>query len=166
MGTRHQPLAFVSVSDLIRDKSINAGDHEACHHPFVISTSFMTPDEEEEVNVKDVREEDHDDLDTLDECYEYTKNMTRAKRVPNDPNKLGDGTIKKVSPETIKSSSPTATSQAGEFSENCSLVMGQQRPGGDRGHGHRPASKVSPESELDIRGDQDVVFCILPPLSV
>ena len=74
MGTKHQPLAFVSVSDLIRDKIINAEDYQ---HPFVISTSFMTPDHEE--NVKDAGEEDHDDLDTIDECYEYTKNMMRTK---------------------------------------------------------------------------------------
>ena len=138
MGTKHQPLAFVSVSDLIRDKIINTGDY---HHPFVISTSFMTPEHEEQ-NVKDAEEEDHDDLDTIDECYEYTKNMTTtAKRgaPPNDPNKLlGDGTIKKLSPETIKSSvSPTATSQA-EFSENCSLVMTQS----PRDRGQRPTSKV------------------------
>lgn len=148
MGTKHQPLAFVSVSDLIRDKSINAGtEHQACYHPFVISTSFMTPDHEDEENVK----EDHDDLDTIDECYEYTKNMSRGARmktVPNDPNKLlGDGTIKKVSPETIKNSgSPTATSQqAGEFLENCSLVMSHQRPGRDTRLTPRPTSKVSRE---------------------
>ena len=154
MGTKHQPLAFVSVSDLIRDKSINAGtEHQACHHPFVISTSFMTPDHEE--NVK----EDHDDLDTIDECYEYTKNMTRGARreVPNDPNKLlADGTIKKVSLETIKNSvSPTATSQeaGGEFLENCSLVMRHQRPGRDTRLTPGPTSKVSgdPTSEA-IRG--------------
>ena len=149
MGTKHPPaLAFVSVSDLIRDKSLNAAtEHEACHHPFVISTSFMTPEE----NVKDAKEEDHDDLDTIDECYEYTKNMMRTKiTVPNyPPNKLGDGTIKKLSPETIKNSSasPTATSQTGEFLENCSLVMSGQRPGRDTGGlTPRPASKVS----LDI----------------
>ena len=143
MGTKHQPLAFVSVSDLIRDKIINAGDYQ---HPFVISTSFMTPDHEE--NVKDAGEEDHDDLDTIDECYEYTKNMTRA---PNNPHKLlGDGTIKKVSPETIKTPvSPTATSQTqgGEFSENCSLVMAQQPR--DRGQTPRPASKVRFDSRRD-----------------
>ena len=149
MGTKHpQALAFVSVSDLIRDKSINAAtEHEACYHPFVISTSFMTPDHEE--NVKDAKEEDHDDLDTIDECYEYTKNMMRTKiTVPNCPNKLGDGTIKKLSPETIKNSSasPTATSQTGEFLENCSLVTSGQRPGRDTALTQRPASKVS----LDI----------------
>ena len=160
MGTKHQPLAFVSVSDLIRDKSINAGtEHQACHHPFVISTSFMTPDHEE--NVK----EDHDDFDTIDECYEYTKNMTRGARreVPNDPNKLlADGTIKKVSLETIKNSvSPTATSQeaGGEFLENCSLVMRHQRPGRDTELTPGPTSKVSgdPTSEA-IRG-----FCFPLP---
>ena len=103
MGTKHpQALAFVSVSDLIRDKSINAAtEHDACYHPFVISTSFMTPDHEE--NVKDAKEEDHDDLDTIDECYEYTKNMMRTKiTVPNCPNKLSDGTIKKTQPRNNK----------------------------------------------------------------
>ena len=107
MGTKHQPLAFVSVSDLIRDKIINAEDY---HHPFVISTSFMTPDHEE--NVKDAGEEDHDDLDTIDECYEYTKNMMRTKiTVPNYPNNIGDGTIQKLSPETIKNSSSSTTAR-------------------------------------------------------
>ena len=149
-GAHHGHVSFVAVSDLIRDKSIRYNENVDYHQPFVISTSFMTAEDSGDVgeNVKDAHE---DDLDTIDECYEYTKNMMRTKiTVPNyPPNKLGDGTIKKLSPETIKNSSasPTATSQTGEFLENCSLVMSGQRPGRDTGGlTPRPASKVS----LDI----------------
>ena len=119
--------------------------HEDYQHPFLISTSFMTRDQEDEESREKVKDDD-EDLDTIDECCEYNTTLKTAR---NGPNKLGDGTIKTVSPETIKKCGPATTSQTGLFLENCSLVMGHQRaeltPGPS--HGLRlQASKVRAES--------------------
>ena len=99
MKKHNSPVAFVSVSEIIRDKITrhNGNLHTEPSHPFVISTSFMAPDSE---NVKDSH---GDDLDCFDQDCGY--NQSSDWRV-NPSNK------------TIINSSQTATSQ---FSENSSL---------------------------------------------
>lgn len=93
---KHQgPVAFISVSDLIREKSINY-NRNLPMETGVISTSFMAPDSE---NVKDSH---GDDLDCFDEDCGYSPADWRVK--PGN--------------KTIINSSQTATSQ---FSENSSL---------------------------------------------
>ena len=61
------PVAFVSVSDLIRDKSLAYNENLPIEtsQPVVISTSFMGADSE---NVKDSH---GDDLDCFDEDCDY-----------------------------------------------------------------------------------------------
>ena len=99
--SRHRSVAFVTVTDLIRDKSLGcdeagvwAAPGAPHQHPFVISTSFMTADTSEDVK-------DAPDLDTIDDCV-YGLN-------PNEP----------------PHSSPApgvATSHLHQFPENSSLV--------------------------------------------
>ena len=105
MKKHNSPVAFVSVSEIIRDKITrhNGNLHTEPSHPFVISTSFMAPDSE---NVKDSH---GDDLDCFDQDCGY--NQSSDWRV-NPSNK------------TIINSSQTATSQ---FSENSSLKQQQHR---------------------------------------
>ena len=99
MKKHHGPVAFVSVSDLIRDKSLSYNENLPIEtsQPVVISTSFMAADSE---NVKDSH---GDDLDCFDEDCDFSP--PAGWRV-NPTNK------------TIINSSQTATSQ---FSENSSL---------------------------------------------
>ena len=108
MNTRdHGAVSFVTVSDLIRDKSIRYDENMGDYHPFVISTSFMTGDDDGTVNVKD------EDLDTLDDCFDYTKNSNSDKEFLQPV--LGH---RGLLSQTIKNSSQLATSQ---FLENSSL---------------------------------------------
>ena len=101
--SRHRSVAFVTVTDLIRDKSLGcdeagvwAGPGDPHQHPFVISTSFMTADTSEDVK-------DAPDLDTIDDCV-YGLD-------PNEP------------PHSSRSPAPgVATSQIQQFPENSSLV--------------------------------------------
>ena len=103
----HGAVSFVTVSDLIRDKSIRYNDENmADFQPFVISTSFMSGDDDGTVNVKD------EDLDTLDDCFDYTKNSN------SDKGFLQPGHHRGLSSQTIKNSNHLATSQ---FLENSSL---------------------------------------------
>ena len=99
MKKHNSPVAFVSVSEIIRDKITrhNGNLHTEPSHPFVISTSFMAPDSE---NVKDSH---GDDLDCFDEDCGY-RQTTDWRANPSN--------------KTIINSSQTATSQ---FSENSSL---------------------------------------------
>ena len=97
---KHQgPVAFVSVSDLIRDRSLSYKENlpAGSSQSFVISTSFMSADSE---NVKDSH---GDDLDCFDEDCGY-RQTTDWRANPSN--------------KTIINSSQTATSQ---FSENSSL---------------------------------------------
>ena len=80
----------------------------------MISTSFMTGDDGE--NVKD---EDQDDLDTIDDCFDYTKNsnncnkgVLRATTSWLRPNPDHENS------QIIKNSNQSATSR---FLENSSL---------------------------------------------
>ena len=99
MKKHHGPVAFVSVSDLIRDKSLSYNENLPIEtsQPVVISTSFMGADSE---NVKDSH---GDDLDCFDEDCDYSP-----------PTGWRDN----PSSKTIINSNQTATSQ---FSENSSL---------------------------------------------
>ena len=99
MKKHHGPVAVVSVSDLIRDKSLGYNENLPIEtsQPVVISTSFMGADSE---NVKDSH---GDDLDCFDEDCDFTP-----------PTGWRDNPSKK----TIINSGQTATSQ---FSENSSL---------------------------------------------
>ena len=105
MKKHHGPVAFVSVSDLIRDKSLGYNENLPIEtsQPVVISTSFMGADSE---NVKDSH---GDDLDCFDEDCDY-----------NTPSLDAAGWRGRVNPsnKTIINSGQTATSQ---FSENSSL---------------------------------------------
>ena len=105
MKKHHGPVAFVSVSDLIRDRSLGYNENLPIEtsQPVVISTSFMGAGSE---NVKDSQ---GDDLDCFDEDCDYNTNTTppagwRGRANPTN--------------KTIINSSQTATSH---FSENSSL---------------------------------------------
>ena len=100
MKKHHGPVAFVSVSDLIRDKSLGYNENLPIEtsQPVVISTSFMGADSE---NVKDSH---GDDLDCFDEDCDLTPPPASWRVNPTN--------------KTIINSSQTATSQ---FSENSSL---------------------------------------------
>ena len=109
MKKHHGPVAFVSVSDLIRDKSLSYNENLPIEtsQPVVISTSFMGAEADSE-NVKDSH---GDDLDCFDEDCDYKSPPGGWRVNPHNPLTLQTN-------KTIINSSQTATSQ---FSENSSL---------------------------------------------
>jgi len=127
--SRHRSVAFVTVTDLIRDKSLGcdeagvwAGPGDPHQHPFVISTSFMTADTSEDVK-------DAPDLDTIDDCV-YGLD-------PNEP------------PHSSRSPAPgVATSQIQQFPENSSLV----RPRLLACQPTPPAKRSLPRSKIVTKG--------------